>query len=179
MSTSSSFHADRAEFRRRDGDVETRWAVCVAPDADCEVRAVTLVNHGNRPREVELTSFAEVCLNHRRADQAHPAFAKLFLETRIRRRTAAHSWCAADHGVRTRIRSGRFTSRHPASDERMQSSTRRIVCAFSARPYFGAAPPPWTPAHVCRRRPVRCWIRFSACDGASASSRERQRASRS
>ena len=75
------FHADRAEFRRRDGDVETRWAVCVAPDADAEVRAVTLVNHGSRPREVELTSYAEVCLNHRRADQAHPAFAKLFLET--------------------------------------------------------------------------------------------------
>ena len=74
-------HADRAEFRRRDGDVETRWAVCVAPDADAEVRAVTLVNHGSRPREVELTSYAEVCLNHRRADQAHPAFAKLFLET--------------------------------------------------------------------------------------------------
>src|SRR5262245_39398271 len=24
-----AFHADRAEFRRRDGDVETRWAVCV------------------------------------------------------------------------------------------------------------------------------------------------------
>ena len=24
-------HADRAEFRRRDGDMETRWAVCVVP----------------------------------------------------------------------------------------------------------------------------------------------------
>src|SRR5262249_38909563 len=75
------FHADRAEFRRRDSDVETRWAVCVAPDADAELRAVTLVNHGSRLREVELTSFAEVCLDHRRADQAHSAFAKLFLET--------------------------------------------------------------------------------------------------
>ncbi len=32
-----AFHADRAEFRRRDGDVETRWAVCVSPDADAEV----------------------------------------------------------------------------------------------------------------------------------------------
>jgi cellobiose phosphorylase len=75
------FHADRAEFRCRDGDFETRWAVCVAPDVDAEIRAVTLVNHGSRLREVELTSFAEVCLNSRRADQAHPAFAKLFLET--------------------------------------------------------------------------------------------------
>ena len=75
------FHADRAEFRRRDGDVETRCAVCVVPDADAEVRTVTLVNHGRRPREFEVTSYAEVSLNDRRADQAHPAFAKLFLET--------------------------------------------------------------------------------------------------
>jgi cellobiose phosphorylase len=83
------FHADRADFHRRDGDVETRWAVCVVPDADCDVRAVTLVNHGSRPREIELTSFAEVCLNHRRADQAHPAFAKLFLESEFDSKSGA------------------------------------------------------------------------------------------
>src|SRR6516225_3488838 len=75
------FHPDRAEFRRRDGDVETRWAVCVATSRDAEVRAVSLANRGRRPRDLDLTSYAEVCLNHRRADQAHPAFAKLFLET--------------------------------------------------------------------------------------------------
>jgi cellobiose phosphorylase len=79
--TEVAFHADRAEFRRRDGDTETRLAVCVAPDCDAEVRVVTVVNHGGRPRELDLTSYAEVCLNPRRADQAHPAFAKLFLET--------------------------------------------------------------------------------------------------
>jgi cellobiose phosphorylase len=75
------FHADRAEFWRRDGDVETRCAIAVVSDADAEVRAVTLVNHGRGHRELELTSYAEVCLNDRRTDQAHPAFAKLFLET--------------------------------------------------------------------------------------------------
>ncbi|HSE38040.1 MAG TPA: glycosyl transferase, partial [Blastocatellia bacterium] len=75
------FYPHRAEFRRWDGDVESRCAVCVVPDADAEVRTVTLVNHGSRPREFEVTSYAEVCLNDRRADQAHPAFAKLFLET--------------------------------------------------------------------------------------------------
>jgi cellobiose phosphorylase len=73
--------ADRAEFRRRDGDTETRLAICVAPDCDAEVRVVTVANHGGRPRELELTSYAEVCLNPRRADEAHPAFAKLFVET--------------------------------------------------------------------------------------------------
>jgi cellobiose phosphorylase len=83
------FHPDRAEFRRCDGDVETRCAVCVVPDADAEVRTVTLVNHGRRRREFELTSYAEVCLNDRRADQAHPAFAKLFLETEFDPRCGA------------------------------------------------------------------------------------------
>ncbi len=76
-----AFHADRAEFRRRDADTETRLAVCVAQDCDAEVRVATVVNHNARPREFDLTSYAEVCLNPRRADQAHPAFAKLFLET--------------------------------------------------------------------------------------------------
>src|ERR1044072_6513394 len=66
----SEFHPDRAEFRRRDGDVETRCSVCVAPDTEAEVRVVTLVNHGLRNREVEVTSYVEVCLNARRADQA-------------------------------------------------------------------------------------------------------------
>ena len=83
------FHADRAEFRRRDGDIETRCAVCVVPDADAELRAVTLINHGRRHRDFELTSYAEVCLNDRRADQAHPAFGKLFLETEFDARCGA------------------------------------------------------------------------------------------
>jgi cellobiose phosphorylase len=83
------FQPDRAEFRRWDGDVETRCAVCVVPDADAELRVVTLVNHSRRAREFELTSYAEVCLNTRRADQAHPAFAKLFLETEFEPRCCA------------------------------------------------------------------------------------------
>jgi len=84
-----NFYPDRAEFHRRDGEVETSCAVCVVPDADAEVRVLTLVNHGRLRREFELTSYAEVCLNGRRADQAHPAFAKLFLETQFDRRCGA------------------------------------------------------------------------------------------
>jgi cellobiose phosphorylase len=84
-----SFHADRAEFRRRDRDIETHWAVCVGPAADAEIRAITIVNHGSQPRELEFTSYAEVCLNQRGADHAHPAFAKLFLETEFDNTTGA------------------------------------------------------------------------------------------
>src|SRR5262245_23045874 len=81
--TGVALHADRAEFRRRDGDTETRLAVCVASDCDAEVRVVTVVNRGGRPRELDLPSDAEVCLNGRRADQAHAASARLFLEAGV------------------------------------------------------------------------------------------------
>jgi cellobiose phosphorylase len=73
--------SDRAVFLRRDADIETRYEVAVAADADAEVRRITLTNHGAPSRTLEVTSYAEMALNHRRADQAHPAFAKLFLET--------------------------------------------------------------------------------------------------
>jgi cellobiose phosphorylase len=73
--------SDRAVFQRRDADIATRYEVAVAADADVEIRRITLTNHGVRPRTLDVTSYAEVSLSSRRADQAHPAFAKLFLET--------------------------------------------------------------------------------------------------
>ncbi len=77
------FGSDRAVFQRRDAEIATRYEVAVAADADAEVRRVTLTNDGSRLRTLDVTSYAEVSLNHRRADQAHPAFAKLFLETQF------------------------------------------------------------------------------------------------
>jgi cyclic beta-1,2-glucan synthetase len=76
-----TFFADKAEVRRRDGTIETQLEVTVAPDHDAEVRRVTLVNHDTKPRTLEVTSYVEVVLNDPRADLAHPAFGKLFLET--------------------------------------------------------------------------------------------------
>ncbi|HEX3204952.1 MAG TPA: hypothetical protein VHQ68_01805, partial [Propionibacteriaceae bacterium] len=73
--------SDRTVFQRRDGDIETRSEIAIAADADAEVRRIRLTNHGVLPRTLDVTSYAEVSLNSRRADQAHPAFAKLFLET--------------------------------------------------------------------------------------------------
>ena len=163
-----AFHADRAEFRRRDGDVETRWAVCVAPDHDAEVRVVTLVNHGGRPRDFDLTSYAEVCLNHRRADQAHPAFAKLFLETEFvpGQRLPAGPPPAAGRGPeaglgRPRLGGGR------RGERTLEYETDR------AR-FLGRGRTPANPAALDRGarlsgRPARCWTRSSACGGGSAS----------
>ncbi|HET9494407.1 MAG TPA: glucoamylase family protein, partial [Chloroflexia bacterium] len=75
------FAPDKAEYFRRDGDIETQMEVVVSPEDDAEVRRVTLTNRGSRAREIELTSYAEIALAEQSADEAHPAFSKLFVET--------------------------------------------------------------------------------------------------
>ena len=75
------YSADKAELRRLDGQVVTSLEVTVSPQDCAEVRRVTLANHDSEPHELELTSYAEVVLAPHGADLAHPAFAKLFLET--------------------------------------------------------------------------------------------------
>lgn len=84
-----SFHVDRAEYHCHYGDIDIRWEVCVAPDCDAEVRVLFLRNTGSKTKRIELTSYSEICLNSRRADSAHPAFAKLFIETRFDTETTA------------------------------------------------------------------------------------------
>ncbi|MBI1818354.1 MAG: phosphorylase [Deltaproteobacteria bacterium] len=76
-----SFCEDRAEISRRDGTITTTLEVAVSPEADAEVRRVSLSNLGSRVREIELTSYAEVVLASPAADAAHPAFSKLFVQT--------------------------------------------------------------------------------------------------
>jgi cyclic beta-1,2-glucan synthetase len=52
--------SDRAVFQRRDADIETRYEIAVAADADAEVRRITLTNHGVLPRTLDVSSYAEV-----------------------------------------------------------------------------------------------------------------------
>ncbi len=173
-----AFHADRAEFRRRDGGVETCWAVCVARDHDAEVRSVTLVNHDVRACEVDVTSYAEVCLNNRRGDHGHPAFAKLFLETEFVPGTGAllsrRRPVAADQKPVWAIHVS--TADSPAGGAVEYETDRLRFLGAGARP---PTPPPWTPGHAFQGPPVPCWTRFSACDGGSASTRPAAPASRS
>jgi cyclic beta-1,2-glucan synthetase len=75
------FYPHYAEFVRRDGDLTLRTRVNVLPEADVEVRRVTISNHGSAPRRLSLTSYGEVILNVQSADQRHPAFNKLFIES--------------------------------------------------------------------------------------------------
>ena len=77
----AAFSIDKAEFRRLDGEIETRMEVIVVPGQNLEIRRLTITNLGTRPRMLDATSYAEIVLSTHAADAAHPAFGKLFVET--------------------------------------------------------------------------------------------------
>ena len=79
------FSQGRAEFRSRLHEIDSHTEISISPEDDVEVRRVTLTNHSDEARTIELTSYAEVVLNTPAADLVHPAFSNLFVQTRILR----------------------------------------------------------------------------------------------
>ncbi|MDP2391410.1 MAG: glucoamylase family protein, partial [Acidobacteriota bacterium] len=77
----ATFLPDKVLFESKSQDIAARLEIAVAPEHDVEVRYLQLVNHSDRIREIDVTSYAEVALATMRDDFAHPAFGKLFVET--------------------------------------------------------------------------------------------------
>jgi cellobiose phosphorylase len=77
------FTQSRAEFRRQYEQIETHTQISVSAEDDLELRRVTLTNRSERPRTIELTSYAEVVLAPQAHDESHPAFSNLFVQTEI------------------------------------------------------------------------------------------------
>lgn len=75
------FREDRAEYICRDKTRTITLDVLVSGEDDSEVRHVSISNSGRRAREIEITSLAELVLTNATTDTAHPAFAKLFVQT--------------------------------------------------------------------------------------------------
>src|SRR5581483_11437179 len=71
----------RVTIARRAHGIAATLDVAVPPGADAEVRRVRLHNLSARPRRLEVTTYTEVVLAERGMHVAHPAFAKLFVET--------------------------------------------------------------------------------------------------
>ncbi|HSV97546.1 MAG TPA: glucoamylase family protein [Spirochaetota bacterium] len=77
------FSEGRAEFRRRDNDIDTLTLIVVSPEDDIELRRIRLTNMSRKKRTIEITSYAEVVLSPPAADSLHPAFGNLFVQTEI------------------------------------------------------------------------------------------------
>ena len=85
------FTEGRAEFRRRDLDIETHTEIVVSPEDDIELRRVRITNRGRTRRTIEITSYAEVVLAPAAADALHSTFSNLFVQTEIIARAIGHS----------------------------------------------------------------------------------------
>src|SRR6185503_16309928 len=79
----ATFSEARVEFRRRDGDFETRLEIVVSPEDDIELRRLHVTNCSGAAKTIDVTSYAEVVLNSAAADASHPAFSSLFVQTEI------------------------------------------------------------------------------------------------
>ena len=77
------FTEGRFEVRRRDQGLETHLEVVVSPEDDIELRRLRIVNVTGRTRTIEVTTYAEVVLAPAVADDMHPAFSNLFVQTEI------------------------------------------------------------------------------------------------
>ncbi|MEX0879489.1 MAG: glucoamylase family protein [Thermoanaerobaculia bacterium] len=75
------YSEDRVEIHRKDGPIATTLRILVSTEDDAEVRQISLTNLGARPRDIEITSYAEIVLAPPSADAAHPAFSNLFIQT--------------------------------------------------------------------------------------------------
>lgn len=75
------FSQDMAKFSKRVGNIDTETEVIVSQEDNVEIRRITLKNHSQHSRILEVTSYLEPVLNDRNSDTAHPAFNKLFVST--------------------------------------------------------------------------------------------------
>jgi cellobiose phosphorylase len=83
------FSEGRAEFRRRDHEIETYSEIVVSPEDDIELRRTRITNGSGISRTIEITSYAEIVLASSAADALHPAFSNLFVQTEIIRERQA------------------------------------------------------------------------------------------
>jgi cellobiose phosphorylase len=77
------FTEGRFEVRRSDQGLETHLEVVVSPEDDIELRRLRILNVSGRARTIEVTTYAEVVLAPASADEMHPAFSNLFVQTEV------------------------------------------------------------------------------------------------
>jgi cyclic beta-1,2-glucan synthetase len=75
------YSEDRAKIIQLHRSLTITLEIVVSPEDDAELRRLTVTNLENRDREIDFTSYAEVVLAPQGADEAHPAFSNLFVET--------------------------------------------------------------------------------------------------
>ncbi len=77
------FSDAKIEFRGRSHGFESHLDIAVSPEDDIELRRLKLTNLSRKSRTIEITTYAEVVLAPGIADELHPAFSNLFVQTEL------------------------------------------------------------------------------------------------
>ncbi|WP_346237629.1 GH36-type glycosyl hydrolase domain-containing protein [Niabella insulamsoli] len=77
------FSQGHVEFRRVNNDFEIKTDIVVSPEDDISIRKIKVTNKSSVLKELEVTGYTEVVIAPQAADEAHPAFSNLFVQTKI------------------------------------------------------------------------------------------------
>ncbi|WP_372486760.1 GH36-type glycosyl hydrolase domain-containing protein [Stenotrophomonas sp. WHRI 8082] len=77
------FSDAKVEFRGRRQRYESHLEIAISAEDDIELRRLRLSNRSRNTRTIEITTYAEVVLAPAAADEQHPAFSNLFVQTEI------------------------------------------------------------------------------------------------
>ncbi|WCE03820.1 glucoamylase family protein [Pseudoxanthomonas sp. JBR18] len=77
------FSDAKAEFKGSHLGYDTHLEIAISAEDDVELRRLTLRNRSRVTRVIEITTYAEVVLAPGLADEMHPAFSNLFIQTEV------------------------------------------------------------------------------------------------
>ena len=77
------FSDAKAEFRGRHQGYDTHLEIAISAEDDVELRRLRITNRSRQRRVIEITTYAEVVLAPALADEMHPAFGNLFVQSEI------------------------------------------------------------------------------------------------
>ncbi len=113
----ASLHGDHACLHAEWFDLRSCCTVWVSPEDDVEIRRIELWNPTSKPQEIELFSAFEVSLMEARADEAHPAFANLFVKS---------DWVEANQAL--------YFDRHPHTNDKQSVHAAHFLVPGDVEP---------------------------------------------
>ncbi len=75
------FSTDRVKFARYDYGITTKTEIVVTKENDAEIRKVTLKNHSDKAKNIELTTYSEAIIEDNIIDVTHRTFHNLFVKS--------------------------------------------------------------------------------------------------
>ena len=159
------FTQARAEFRQRHGALESHIEISVSPEDDVELRRLTLTNHSNAARTIELTTYAEVVLAPAGCGCCPSRLQQSICPNGIRRRRIRPFFAPAGRALKEERPPWLFhLMTMPGRGTRRNLSFETDRAKFIGRGRNVDSPlPPCKIARRCPIPPARCLIRSFRC----------------